>query len=352
MCNRDNCETKESELIELASCESCGCEVHLDDARCSDDGETFCETCYYEAFTSCESCYCEISVDECICRGDGTYCQNCAPAQCEEFDSGDDIDSETFTRTLSARRFGVELETSCCDCDGDDIEALQWGCQHDGSISGMEFVSPILQGDDGLASIEDVCEALRHCEVDHKCGFHLHIDIRDLSPEERRKVAMAYCLTYRAWSAFVSDSRRRNAYCTSHPSSWIDSLYISWQAFRSNLRGGRYWWTNWSSPHGTVEIRLHSGTIDGAKVTNWAIAHCRFVDRVRGMFFNDILQLRNATPQQQFDFLCETWRDDRLAAFYRDRAAHFGTEFDTTTAAHSAPQVDDVPVALASFIDS
>jgi len=44
----------------------------------------------------------------------------------------------------------------------------------------------------------------------------------------------------------------------------------------------RYHWLNLDSidKHGTIEIRLHSSTLDANKVCNWVKAHLRFVDWV------------------------------------------------------------------------
>lgn len=74
------------------------------------------------------------------------------------------------------------------------------------------------------------------------------------------------------------------------------------------------------NPHGTIEIRLHTSTLDPNKVTNWIKAHLRFVDCILA---HDV-----AIPndlQSQFELLCEIWDDESLAEFYAACAERFGT---------------------------
>src|ERR1700687_1873180 len=58
-----------------------------------------------------------------------------------------------------------------------------WNAQHDGSIraaggrQGVEVVSPILRGIEGLEQIEKVCEGMKltGAKVNASTGFHIHI---------------------------------------------------------------------------------------------------------------------------------------------------------------------------------
>lgn len=58
-----------------------------------------------------------------------------------------------------------------------------WGAKSDGSIRssrgrvGVEFVSPVLSGADGLRQIKRVCEKFREWDVkvNDSCGLHVHV---------------------------------------------------------------------------------------------------------------------------------------------------------------------------------
>ena len=53
----------------------------------------------------------------------------------------------------------------------------------------------------------------RRFDVDDKCGFHLHIDARNLDVTTLKRVALAYIRMESVWQSFVPDSRRDNHYC-------------------------------------------------------------------------------------------------------------------------------------------
>jgi hypothetical protein len=94
-------------------------------------------------------------------------------------------------RDASEIRFGIEMETllptGTCQVGqyhhGTQVAGLPrgWNAQHDGSLhtslpgyAGVEIVSPILKGADGLRQIAEVCTwlAAKNARVNETCGFH------------------------------------------------------------------------------------------------------------------------------------------------------------------------------------
>jgi len=244
------------------------------------------------------------------------------------------------------RRFGVELEVSFADAWRDLAGRTEdrygraistgerktpFGCKSDGSVNGdaLEFYSPVLQGDAGLEAVENLCDyAAAHAwETDSSCGYHLHIDCGDLNDEQRKAVYYAYKLTESLWARFVPRNRaEENTYCRKIN---LDAAQIRQDSFATTfqrVRNGpndRYVWCNLLSldRHSTIEIRLHTGTVDKAQVTNWIKAHLSFVETVKNMTLEQIDDaFADKTVAGQFLSIERIWQDRGLSEFYRRRA--------------------------------
>lgn len=203
------------------------------------------------------------------------------------------------------RKFGVELE-----CVGNNVtrtEAVaaltaagipayiagyghytsdQWKVTTDGSImgmNGMEVVSPILEGDEGLRQVQVVCDTLTRigCTVNRSTGLHVHVDARDLEDEHVKNVVRMYVKYESCYDSIMPVSRREsnNTYCASVTARLGGSVDAAFRAIKSargveGLRrafGTRYMKVNLDSllRHRTVEFRQHSGSLDGQKVVCW-----------------------------------------------------------------------------------
>ena len=199
----------------------------------------------------------------------------------------------------------------------------------------MEFVSPILSSDRGLDAIREFCRAASGFSVDTHCGYHLHIDVSRLTADELKRVAVAYYFTERLWQSFVPHNRRDNTYCK--PIEWTHrdigaiATLEDFHAFAGSYGGGgdRYHWLNLQAirQHGTIEIRLHTSTLDAEKVCNWVKAQLRrFVEwAIRCASLLQIWTILGGSIQSQFNKLCRIWADDELGQFYANRAYHWGT---------------------------
>ena len=319
------------------NCYSCRCEVDIegDDFLRDEDGDIFCCSCYWDRYTRCDSCSCELAHDNAFCCDNGTFCSGCR-------DEGEFWESRplrlnenwTFAGVGSRRAFGVELETSQADDRAHIQDDTIFGCVDDCSITGAEFVSPILRGDDGLLEIGAFCMAAKGFKVDGKCGFHLHVDCSDLSPAQLWAVAVGYSFTEPVWRLFVPQSRAANRFCAPWPQSTHDmfrSCDFAGTTHRdvvSAVGWERYHVCNLTAydRHKTIEIRLHSATLNAQKIANWVKAHTRFIDFCTARTARGLRSVfRDKTNNQVFRVLADrVWREDSLAQFYLSRAAKFG----------------------------
>lgn len=135
----------------------------------------------------------------------------------------------------------------------------------DGSLSTDEegWQSTELTVCDSEANIEDtitkVCKVISDYNgmINETCGLHVHLDMRDrpVTKSAQRLIASQPFLF-----RFVPGSRRSNQYCRpTHPSQTVD------------MTGQRYKAVNLASydAHSTIEVRLHSGTVEANKINNW-----------------------------------------------------------------------------------
>jgi len=273
--------------------------------------------------SECDSLYDEDELD-----GNGVCCD------CRNRDEWDHEGfyepDNTFNETKSARKFGVEIETSVCPNHRELRGQTIWGCKEDGSVDGMEFVSPVLSGDKGLETIDKLCKLARErsFETDSSCGIHVHCDLSSESEETCFKVALGFHYTYDIWTRFVSNSRSRNYYCAKHEYEQEDcqgDLRFS-QFIAECTYNERYRWINWYShrQHGTVENRLHGGSLNPTKIKNWVKANLRFVDGLIDLPVAEITRrFAGRDLESCFNEMARLWDDSELTEFYRQRAEHF-----------------------------
>ena len=162
----------------------------------------------------------------------------------------------------------------------------QWKIVSDGSVqgaNGMELVSPILEGDEGLAQVRKVGEVLTAmgCTVNRTTGMHVHVDARDLTVEQIKNVLRIWCKYESNYDSILPASRRgdANMYCRSVVNRLGGTLEAAFATIKrcrtvqdlARCFNGRYYKINLEaySRHGTLEFRGHSGTVDATKLVNW-----------------------------------------------------------------------------------
>lgn len=242
-----------------------------------------------------------------------------------------DVSLATYNRIGSKRKFGIEIETSRCDSRNEVSGATKFGCKDDCTISGCEFDSPILYGDEGLTHIEDflTLAADRDWRVDSSCGCHTHYDMRDESDEQLYHIAYAYAFTARIWRRCVPPSMQDRSYCRPFRvrAADIKATYDRGTEFRRFADNSeRYVHINFNAygDHTTFEIRLLEGTLDPEVICPWITLHCRFIDAVKDMAFEDLRELFNHTPRRKFRSFVDLIGDTDLTDWVANRARHIG----------------------------
>ena len=224
------------------------------------------------------------------------------------------------------RRYGIELEmhvqggqmrvTNALQEAGIDATSMGWG-EHtngpntnwhvttDGSLgsysTGVEVVSPILQGDDGLKQIEKVCQALETvgASINKKCGFHVHVEARGMLNDTAwaKTLIQMYSKYEHVLDAFQPASRKNNSatYCQkvgkkTNVKEWFKTIKECDKNVRDFWRehfngydngpNGKYHKLNFAPlwRQETVEFRHHSGTVEFDKIRAWVCTVIGLVD--------------------------------------------------------------------------
>lgn len=247
---------------------SCGTTV-LQYNTCTADGTRTCSRCFEENYFYCDNCG-DATLRE---DSDDYLCNNCSNKKKPITIVG--LETEEFYY-----RYGIELECIYLD-DEEQVDRTGWIDTEDGSIkpSGIEYNSPIFQND-CTNEINGFCrEASEIHGVNKSCGFHLHIESKDFSDE---KLGLIYrnAKNLESWLfSIVAESRRENNYCRKLTNiesikKFDDAWYKTYEHSgrkKNKYDETRYFWLNFHSHYyrGTIEIRLHQGTIDPVKIMNW-----------------------------------------------------------------------------------
>lgn len=187
----------------------------------------------------------------------------------------------------------------------------------------MEIVSPILKGVEGMKAIKVVCNALDDgtgtpfATASRTCGLHVHHGMAGETIDNIRNVVNAYRKDEQFFFFALPDSRLSNTYCrpwsdystrkcrsSENPFEW----YQDQLGRRSSLNFNSYMLRN------TLEFRMHSGTVEWAKISSWILLTQRWIDIAtkggvllnRGKKFQDFVdsikrtsfEVHNAVAQQ------------------------------------------------------
>lgn len=385
------CDTDDSVDVDGASwCQNCtsndatychSCENYYPDTHnfaTDPDGNSVCDNCDHD-WDICAECDCAVWCDNSYYDDDAEeyLCAGCYRRRqrengaCGDHDAGRSILGRRFRVLHSETCYGVELEVSACPNAealfraGTEFGATRFGAKPDGTDGvAKEFYSPIMRGDRGLRAIRHLCDfANQHnWKVSSACGFHLHLDMRKFTNQQRLMIASGYAATREFWGAMLPQSRRNNRYCRLDGALYDpqELLGNTWQHVLTRSYN-RYAWLNVASAfnaHKTIESRLHTGTLNADKVCNWVRANLLFVDWCAAFAdsqrnlvdrFYDLRAASFRGLDHTFGELAQSaWVDDRdLIDFYSDRARKFGA-----TVADRAGSVFSMPTDRYAHVDA
>lgn len=206
----------------------------------------------------------------------------------------------------SGRRFGVEVEFNGTPRRRaiEEIELLDnqiitqiegwnhevrdhWKFTTDGSVDGigtgeggLECVSPILQGERGLADLKTVLRGIRAAggRVNRSCGLHVHHDANDMSGAQLAWLLELYVENQQVIDSVLAPSRRSsntNRWCQPWTGADKVSMLAAAKTGEKRRMGdgyfNRYRTINITSyaKYGTIEFRQHQGSLNAKKITAW-----------------------------------------------------------------------------------
>lgn len=213
--------------------------------------------------------------------------------------------SSTYADAHS-RRFGVEIE---CGMPGGYSAARRlfglesyyagticgipgWSVGSDGS--GVELRTPILQGEQGYDALREVMERLKAegAYVTNADGMHVHHDAPEFveSPEQCLRLVRSWINNIDSIHEMVAPRRRQSGACPSWQqrdlnalNDWLgiararasdpydDRYYDDYGLDRNDLNLAAL------DEHGSIEFRLHEGTLDADVAVSWIQFGQRFL---------------------------------------------------------------------------
>lgn len=299
---------------ETHHCDRCG-------RDCDQRHATHCERC--DGCASCCECarcaYCGSTV-EAVCP----HCDRCTGCcRCGTY-TYRDRDSLTFTGSPSPRfPLFVGVEVECATPQSGNHRALTRVCearnimaQDDCSIRTtgygdhrVELATAPARGDELESTVREMCAALKEAGayVNRSCGLHVHVDARDLTPAQVLTVARLYARVESRLYKLVARSRAQGTFSAAWGSALVEGLVSDESAplvarrdaldvntygsvsqaascRRSRYKdGSRYHGLNFNSLdlYGTLEFRLHHGTVNAAKILGWAAVCSAIVNYAR-----------------------------------------------------------------------
>jgi hypothetical protein len=327
------------------------CDEHFicDDCGDTRDMDCRCEAC--DGNVVCQGCCCDHSTcSNCGNRVDSTCeddeCNNCCSGHSS---SGIDFRDSKGTVHVGAatdenpttRLISCEIETHGGGDHRVNVVCDRWDTAvvEDGSIDGVELNTAPASGDKFTNQLRDLCTALNvsAATVHESCGLHVHVNAQDMTWTGMRRLLLVWAHIEPAVFATIPKDRRSNNYC--RPIAQTVRRYLtpndrkneikariiavrdgfmptssdltrgthgittpvrrsSQKRDKNDVNGNRYqamnivaWWV-----HGTVEFRLHSGTVDFVKIHNWSITLANLVERCKNMTDADVAGILAMEP--------------------------------------------------------
>ena len=241
------------------------------------------------------------------------------------------------------RHLSVEIESQGCEYS-DNLEAVldRWKTSvvEDGSLgnSGFELNTQPANGIKFRTLIRETCEALKgaDAQIDSSCGIHVHVDARDISSKDLRKVIALYQRVEPMLYA-LSGNRSSSSYCKpcgKYYGHWIhdpkqarlrllSTLYLGGKKLtKKQLKAvkasqtdkynqARYHALNVHSyfKRQTIEFRHHKGSIGPKTITQWALVCGWVVEYAATHSYSEIMSLPLDSTEALLTILPEHLRE-------------------------------------------
>ena len=220
---------------------------------------------------------------------------------------------------------GVEVEVEGLrydDVSRSNSRLSLWECVEDGSLrNGCEFIFKEPTKGRLITSALDNLDRYFSQDVSGvhastRCGVHVHLDIKDLEPDELINLIMVYMLVERLLFNWVNPERIKNNYCRALTDSnfkatmnSIRQLSTTEDAVHSiisyvNESCEKYAGLNLRpiASFGSIEFRMHQGTTEISRLYKW---------------INIILALKRTARDYKIEYLLEIFKDEGANALLR-----------------------------------
>jgi hypothetical protein len=205
--------------------------------------------------------------------------------------------------SLSDRTFGVEIECNLRMGDNrydfvEEVlseEGLDWEVKEDGSLpwnTGIEVATSILSGEDGMNELEKGFQILNRIGAwaDNSCGMHVHHGIPEIVDplysgieddqwkRELMKIVRSWYENQEDIYKMVASRRRNGIYCREWNQTHLDRyerqlFQLGYTSFgRLNLG------LDSIENHGTIELRIHEGTLNFEHAKAWVTFGQKFIE--------------------------------------------------------------------------
>jgi hypothetical protein len=206
-----------------------------------------------------------------------------------------------ISRSEMIRKIKQETGVDVREAYYTDTDTSAWRLKTDASLSqgGLELVTPILSDMNDLETLKSIIKVLdANGRINASCGLHVHTDARNTKTSQVKKL-IKYIAKYElAMNKLVSSSRRGESqwckdnftslrYSDETPSQFFKRLNTkNTDQLLRLVQGNRYHKWNFKNytQHGSVENRMHQGSLNADKIAEWvllnqAIVNCAFDKR-------------------------------------------------------------------------
>ena len=182
---------------------------------------------------------------------------------------------------------GLELEienVSVSTITPEVTSAPLWSIAGDGSLrnSGVELISVPVSGvnlTNAITELKDILEkGAPDAEITERCSLHVHIDMRDITVRQLLNFLVVYTIFEDELFRYVGYKRKENPYCVPLTDAYnLQELMEELTGTDKQVNKLIYDWPKYSAVNlkpllrlGTIEVRLHPGTLDPQEVLAWA----------------------------------------------------------------------------------
>jgi hypothetical protein len=227
-----------------------------------------------------------------------------------------------FVQNKSKRYISVEIEVASMTHYAATVQAVKktkGAIVRDGSlpVEGFEINTAPASGDLFLSNLETICEALDKGKgtVTKACGLHVHVDARDLTWYDVKKLVLLYAKIENALFSIIEPSRRQSRYCRpcgdvlvanvesnkipkETEKNLIKNVYGSADININDVRQRKYDESRYNALNlhswlhrGTIENRMCHGTLNFKNIANWSLIQAYMIDYAFDHSENDIKSL-------------------------------------------------------------